>query len=435
MKITYIKMILRILLFLPLLGHAIIVHTDENDLDVTGYHLTIEPIIDKQYISGTVIINFQINSSLESVVFNSGNLNIDNVVGNNVLGFEKIGKDLKIGLSKRTNMENEIIIQYHGNPKRGLVFDLERNQAYTAYFTSEWMICNDSPGDKALFKLDLVISSDKTCTASGELIAKVSKNNKTHYSYQQDYESPTYTYGFVIGKFNKVETDYKDVLLNYLGRNYSMDQLEIIFRETPSIMSFFEQKSGVEYYQSAYTQVLIGSHYQEMSGYSILKGGYGNLVLKDHTETNLISHELAHQWWGNRITCNDWNHFWLNEAMATFMSAAYNEHRFGKEKYRSDINSYYEVYRKVKERGKDKALVFKDWANPTDDDRNIVYFKGAYVIHLLKEEMGDERFWNAIKFYSTKYFGESVKTADFQKALEESSGIDLERFFNKWVYK
>ena len=165
-----------------------------------------------------------------------------------------------------------------------------------------------------------------------------------------------------------------------------------------------------------------------------MKDTYGELVLQDSTETNLISHELAHQWWGNQITCKNWNHFWLNEGMATFLSAAYNEYRFGKEVYLSNIESYYKVYERIKNRGNDRSLVFEDWDNPSKDDRNLVYFKGAYVIHLLKEKLGDEVFWKAIRFYSTTYWGKSVETGDFKKAFEESSGINLEDFFNEWVY-
>ncbi len=109
------------------------------------------------------------------------------------------------------------------------------------------------------------------------------------------------------------------------------------------MISFFEEKSGVKYFQATYSQVLTGKYFLELSGYSILKDKYGKMVLQDSTETNLISHEMAHQWWGNRITCKGWNHFWLNEGMATFMSAAYYEYRFGNEVYLSNnqTNSKY----------------------------------------------------------------------------------------------
>lgn len=427
MHIQHISLVLKVLFLLPIVIQA---RSIDTELDVISYHLTIEPKIDDGYIRGRIIINFQINA--DSVIMKSGNLVIDKLVGNNVTGYKKSNNDLIINLSQRG--KNEISIDYHGHPTHGLIFDSDHGKAHTVYSTNQWMICNDSPGDKALFNLNLLIPIDKACIASGELLGKVHKNGKMQYSFQQEHESPTYTYGFVIGNFNKAEEKYREVLLQYFGENYSADELMTIFRETPSMMSFFEEKSGIKYDQSTYSQILIGNHYQEMAGYCMLKDSYGNLVLQDSTETNLISHELAHQWWGNRITCKNWNHFWLNEAMATFLSASYNKSRFGMEKYLSDINAYHEVYKAIKKRGNDKSLVFEDWSNPSRDDRNLVYFKGAYVLHLLREEIGDEEFWKAIRFYSNRYFGKSVETIDFQQAIEQSSGMDLEPFFNTWIY-
>lgn len=403
--------------------------------DVTSYHLTIEPNIDEATIKGSVVINFQINSDMDSVIFNAGNLVIDKITGNNVEGYKKINKNLIVYLSIRNSMKNQIVIDYQGRPGKGLIFDKENNQAYTCYFTSDWMICNDPPEDKAVFHLDITVPIDKVCVASGELINKVRQNDKILYSYQLDTESPSYTYGFAIGGFNEAEEKYNEISLKYYSLNYTSEQIKDIFKETPAMISFFEEKSSVKYFQSTYSQILTGNSFQEMSGFSMLKDNYGEMVLQDTIETNLISHEMAHQWWGNQITCKGWNHFWLNEGMATFMSAAYNEYRFGQKVYLSNIESYYKVYEGIKNRGNDRSLVFEDWDNASKDDRNLVYFKGAYVIHLLKEKLGDEAFWKAIRFYSTKYFGDTVETIDFQKAFEESSGVDLEDFFNEWVYK
>lgn len=421
-----------IVFLLSLSAHS---YSNEDELDVISYHLTIEPSIEKKHIKGTVIITCKIDPEAKVVVWDAGNLTIDSVSGDHVLGFRKRDKKLVIQLAEREKRESVLTIAYHGHPTWGLLFAVDQGQAYTIYGTSQWMVCNDLPGDKALFYLNIAVPVDKTCIASGELQSQVRKQDKVHYSYQQNFESPSYTYGFAIGNFNQAEETYGEVLLNYFGQGYSSDQLKTIFRETPAVISFFEEKSGVKYDHPTYSQILIGNSYQEMSGFSTLKDTYGELVLQDSTETNLISHELAHQWWGNRVTCKNWNHFWLNEAMATFLSAAYNEYRFGKEKYQSDIDSYYQVYAAIKKRGKDKPLVFDNWSNPSRDDRNIVYFKGAYVLHLLKEKLGEEIFWRAIRGYTTKHFGKSVDTDDFQKAIEEFSGINLEGFFNEWVYK
>ncbi|MEM9679926.1 MAG: M1 family aminopeptidase [Bacteroidota bacterium] len=210
--------------------------------------------------------------------------------------------------------------------------------------------------------------------------------------------------------------------------------MEQIFQYTGDMVSFFEEKTGIRLPQDSYSQILIGHHYQEMSGFAILRKSYGELVLNDSTETNLIAHELAHQWWGNSITCKNWNHFWLNEGFATFMSAAYNEHRFGKAKYQENIDAYFKVYDAIKSKGGDNPLVFERWLNPSRDDRNLVYFKGAYVLHLLRIELGEALFWKGIKEYSRAYYGKAVTTKDFQLAMEKASNQSLKDFFEEWVY-
>lgn len=407
----------------------------DEKIDVVNYDVTIEPEIGKRYIKGTVKISLETDPHASQVILNSGNLEIDHVTGESVVGFRQSGGKVIIELSRRESNAVKVTIDYHGTPSSGLLFNPQLGHAYTVYFTSHWMVCNDSPNDKAMLSLNVLIPDDKHCVASGVLIQKSSKEGKTLYSWRLDQEAPAYTYGFVIGNFNTWEQKHGDISLRYFSGDYTSDELRKIFEETPGMVAFFEERSGVEYYQPTYSQMLIGDHYQEMSGLSVLKNAYGRNVLKDSTETNLISHELAHQWWGNQITCERWSHFWLNEAFATYMSAAYNEDRFGKEKYKADINSYFTVYQGIKKRGNDRSLVFEQWSNPSMDDRNLVYFKGAYVLHLLREEIGDQAFWKGIKFYSQRHFGKAVETDDFKLAMEESSGKDLDAFFNEWIYR
>ena len=100
----------------------------------------------------------------------------------------------------------------------------------------------------------------------------------------------------------------------------------------------------------------------------------------------------------------------------------------------SNVESYHKVYKEVEGRGNGRALVFENWGNLLTDVRNLAYFKGTYVIHLLKETLGDGAFWNALRYYSTKYIGKTVETVDFQKAFQESSGIVLNASFREWGY-
>lgn len=405
-----------------------------NQPDVLAYHVSLTPIFSKNYIEGNVTIKFSTASKTEKVVFDSGDLTVTKLEGNHAINFIQKGKKTIISLAPTETNIYEIKLFYHGKPKKGLVFFDNAQKLYSVFFTSEWMICNDIPDDRATLKLDLLIPKEVISVASGILLDTIPIGHKVNYSWHQDYETPTYTYGFAIGSFNKSADNYHGKPLKYYAEDHTSAEIDKIFQYTQDMMSFFEEKSGISFPQEEYSQVLMGHHYQEMSGFALLKKSYGQLVLQDSTETNLISHELAHQWWGNLITCKNWNHFWLNEGMATFMSAAYNEHRFGEQKYQENIDAYFKVYDKIKAKGKDKPLVFKNWSNPSSDDRNLVYFKGAYVFHLLKIELGEAAFWKGIKYYAQTYCGQSVTTKDFQLAMEKSSQKSLDGFFKKWVY-
>ncbi len=406
-----------------------------NEIDVIKYEIQLKLPMINNLIVGEEWIHFKINPMATQAVFDCGRLEIISVEGKIIKSFTQKDRKLYLNFSEHKNENNTIKISYKGSPKRGIQFLKGPTQAYTVYFTQEWMVCNFKPKDRASLETELIVPNQYTCVASGELLEKQAiQGNMLQYSWKLSTPSPAYTYGFAIGQFNESQKTYKDASLHFYAHNYSSRQLDSIFRYSTDMLSFFEEKSGIPYFQKSYSQILIGNHFQEMAGFAVLRNSYGNLILKDSTETNLITHEMAHQWWGNLITCETFRHFWLNEGFATYMSAAYNEHRFGKEKYEEQIQAYYDVYQKIKEQGLDKSLVFEDWINPTREDRNLVYFKGAYVLHLLREKLGDEIFWQGIKDYSIQYFGKSVTTGDFQMAMEKSSGIDLSDFFKKWIY-
>ncbi len=403
--------------------------------DVISYSVQLEPDIQNKSIKGKETIHFLTAANTKEVVFSSGNLKVDFVRGDLVERFFQRDQKLFITLSEEVKSGIEVKINYHGNPKKGVIFNANPPTAYTVYFTDEWMICNMNPDDRATIETDLMIQDGLKAVATGQFQGKSDDANKvTVFSWNQKNTTPAYTYGFAIGNFKETSDKQGDVKLNYYSLNWSTDELNKVFIETGNILEFFEEKSGVKYIQDSYSQILIGDHYQEMSGFSVLRDSYASSVLKDSSEIHLTSHELAHQWWGNMITCKSFQHFWLNEAFATFMSSAFNEYKFGKEKYDSDISIYKDIYDDILKKGKDKPLVFPHWDNPSKDDRNIVYYKGAYVLHLLKQELGYDAFWKGIKLYSQKYFGKSVVTQDFQKAMEKSSNKNLDDFFKKWVY-
>jgi aminopeptidase N len=435
-----------VILFVSVLGHG---QTRANT-DVLDYAATVEPDIGNKAVKGSVVIRVVPTSNV--VEFNCGDLTIDSVTENNSpLEFSVDDHKLRVSLSQRKAGEGsqtknqreidakrprEIEVRYHGAPRWGIRFFPDRQQVYTIFSTSQWMVCVDDPSDKATLTMKLVLPAALTAVANGELVSQREQpDNKRLTEWRQRSPIPTYIFGFAVGPFRVFKETHKNVELRYLTTNYSETEVRRIFRDTPGMLDFFEDRAGVKYADKTYTQVLAaGGVEQEMSSFTALKEAYGKELLANEQDLWLGAHEFSHQWWGNMVTCRDWNHFWLNEGIATFMAAAYIEHRFGREAYLREIETYRGNYEKVRAAGKDKSLVFPDWLNPTREDRTLVYDKGAYVVHLLREEMGERNFWKGLRIFTRRHFGKSVVTTDFVAAMEEAHGKSLKDFFAKWVY-
>lgn len=404
-----------------------------SDVDVIHYDARIEPDISAKTIKGTVVIKFV--TARDEVVFDCGELAIDSVQHKQApLKFSVKDRRLRIELPGKS--VREIEIEYHGTPRFGIRFFPDRNQVHTIFSTSQWMVCVDDPADKATLTMRLILPAALTAVSNGRFISQRELPKAMRVSeWRQTNAIPTYIFGFAVGPFRVVTEKKGGVEFRYLATDYSDDEVRRIFRDTPDMLDFFERRAGVKYPSPTYTQVLAaGTVEQEMDTFTALKESYGKQVLDNEQDQWLAAHEFAHQWWGNMVTCRDWNHFWLNEGIATFIAAAYLEHRFGREAYMREIDSYRANYEKVQAAGKDKSLVFPDWLRPTREDRILVYDKGAYVMHLLREEMGERAFWNGLRLFTRRHFGKSVVTTDFTGAMEEAAGKSLQPFFAKWVY-
>jgi aminopeptidase N len=412
--------------------------TPSRAFDVLHYNITLEPDIGQKTLRGTVAIRLGVNvDALSALEFDCGNLEVDSVKQKD-LKREFSTKDhrLKVILPPmKAGQQTELTISYHGAPKFGIRFFPDRSQVYTVFSTSQWTICIDEPDDRATLSLTLILPSKLTPVANGRLVSTKQAGDKTASVWEQRSPIPTYIFGFSAGPFRRVTEKQGGVELQYLVTSFSDQETRRIFRDTPDMLEFFESRAGVSYADKTYSQVLAaGGVEQEMSSFTALNEAYGKGVLANEQDLWLGAHEFAHQWWGNMVTCRDWNHFWLNEGIATFMAAAYLEHRFGRQIYLREIESYRANYDKVRAAGKDKSLVFPDWLHPTREDRTLVYDKGAYVMHLLREEMGERAFWNGLRIFTRRYFGRSVVTTDFKAAMEEANGKSLDEFFSKWVY-
>src|SRR5215213_316070 len=414
--------------------------TKAAPFDVLHYDARVEPDVVNKTVKGRVSIRLVAREGgLGALEFDCGDLSIDAVrVGARAERFERLERVVKVFLSRpaRAGEVREVEFEYHGAPRRGIRFYPERELVYTVFTTSQWMVCVDAPDDRATLRLSLVLPANLSNVANGREVARrVLPDRRVAHEWRQDSPVPTYVFGFAAGRFREVTGRRGRVRLRYLAEKFTGEELRRVFRDTADMIAFYEERSGVRYADATYTQVLApGGIDQEMSGFTVMNEGYGREVLADERAVWLGAHELSHQWWGIAVTARDWTHFWLNEGVATFIAAAYKERRFGREEYTREIEKYRASYEKVRDAGKDKSLVFRDWLRPTPEDRTLVYDKGAYVLHLLRSELGERAFWAGLRQYTRAHFGKSVTTADFQAAMERASGRGLSDFFAKWVY-
>ena len=410
-------------------------------IDVSHYTVALELDVDRGTISGREILELTMRAPDTAIVVNSGALVVDSVRTSGANGgrisFKQDAQRLIVTLPApaREGERQRLDITYHGTPRTGLTLLAGGGQAYTTFSTSQWMPAVDAPADRATLDLEVSMPAGWRAAGSGREVEQRTRDNRTTYRWRHERETSSFLYGFVAGTFAEATGKRGNVSLRYLGSAFSAGELQQIFRETPDMLAFFEERAGVPYPGDGYTQALVAmSGGQELSGLSHMSEAYGRAVLADATATGLIAHELAHQWWGDLVTNRDWTHFWLNEGFATFMAAAYKERARGHDAYLADVEGWRKRVERLRASGTDRPLVFPDWNRPTADDRAVVYQKGALVLHELRELLGDQPFWTAIRAYTREYAGHDVTSPGMQRAFETSSGRNLTAFFAEWVY-
>ena len=408
---------------------------------VQHFALQLEPHFETGSFTGALAMDFAVqDSTLQYLDLDAGDLQVAGVqLGAASLVFERRAKQLRVLLPKGVATGNplQLKIAYEGKASSGLRFDADTQQVATAFSTSLWMPCLDDPAVRASFVLTLSLPTGMLSVGNGERVGEPIRNGDlVRHAWRLDTPMPSYLYGFAAGRFMKAKQRAGATSLEFFGpASFTPQTLPQVFADTADMLAFYADKSGVAYPLPAYRQVLLmGPAAQEMAGFSVMGARYGTRVLANPQAIWLGAHEAAHQWWGNSVTNRSWRHFWLNEGIATFMTAAYLEHRFGAEEYRDQIAAARAKYLALKAGGLDRSLVFPNWDAPTAADRSLVYDKGALVVHELRVLMGEDLFWKGLRHYTRTHWGQSVETSDFQRAMEASSGLDLQAFFRRWVY-
>lgn len=177
-----------------------------------------------------------------------------------------------------------------------------------------------------------------------------------------------------------------------------------------------------------------GREAQEAASFSLIGKDELSREQAAPSEAWIIAHEMAHQWWGNLVTCATWRDFWLNEGITTFMVAAWKEHRFGGDAYRQELEGARRRLERASSMGFDKPLAWSGNYPSLSIRRAVQYSKGALFLAHLREMLGEHPFWDGLRAFTRTHAGKTVTSHDFQSAMEQASGRDLSLTFTQWVY-
>lgn len=414
-----------------------------RNVDFIHYKAELEPDFQAQSVSGKVHIEFVAKvENVDQLTFSAKYKTIYSVKINNVTTANHIDDEQLIVTFKEPLQLNKtylLTVEYQSSPERGMKF--YDDHLFTVYHTKNWLVSHNSIADKASFELLLTHDSQLTSAGNGLLQSKRAKGaNKVISHWLQDSPIPIYTFGFALGEFEQIRATYKESQLSYLYRKKSKSGLSAqkvkdAFIDVPDMIEFFENKAGFDLPNKSYQYVVVeGYMAQEATGFSLVGEKYVHTVLEDKNENWFIAHELAHEWWGNSITCANFSHFWLNEGLVQFLVAAYKQHLFGNSAYKQEIGIAFARVNRAVQKDKISPVAFKHQIKEQNINRTMAYSKGALIFYMLRNKLGEEIFWRALKHYSMKYKQSSVTTDDLKKAFEKVSKQDLSHFFNRWVY-
>jgi len=301
-----------------------------------------------------------------------------------------------------------------------------------------WFPSYDFPDDKATSEQFITVEKDETAVANGELLGTTENADGTKtFHYKMAVPHSTYLTSFVVGKYTKISDSYNNIPLGFYLYPGKESFAQKSFGKTKEMMRVFEELTKINFPYNKYDQTLVAN---------FAFGGMENITATTMADTeilfgrpdnveDLVSHELAHSWFGNLVTCRNWAELWLNEGFATYMEAAYREKKYGRADYLRKIRENAALFFVDETINRNRHGLYNLSARPDDSIFDTTtYQKGGAVIHTLRETVGTENFWKAVNLYLTRHKFQNVETADLQKAMEEISGKDLNWFFAQWVY-
>lgn len=418
----------------------------QSHYDAKYYRIDLTLNDTTQIISGSVYTYAQALIDGFNVVelnfFDNPQMYVDSIKSNNALLSFTWGSNIisiSLNATYNTNQPFDVTVYYHGHPLEGGLQSFNWSTHGSPpipvistlsepYFAQAWWPCKDLPRDKAdSADINIRVRADLYVASNGLLREIVENGSTKTYKWHEKYPITTYLisiaatdYAIFSNWYHPISGDSIPVI--YYVYPERLSQAEALYPITPSMMVYFAHTFGeYPFVEEKYGMAHFpwGGAMEHQTCTSILYSWYSEWV---------IAHELAHQWWGNLITCHNWHHIWLNEGFASFCEALWADYTRGRTYYHNYMNSMRYL--------SGGTIFIQDTTDAWGIFSSIVYDKGAWVLHMLRHVVGDSTFFLILRnYYSDPRYAYGVaQTEDFQGICESTSGMDLDYFFQEWIY-
>ncbi len=407
--------------------------------DVKYYRLQLNINPAQRFIRGVVTIYFVPNIDLTEIVFDLSNeLTVDSLVSNNSGIYSHIGNVIKLNHSFSAGVLDSLSIFYQGIPPQGsgsFVQSTHGNQPIIwtlsePYGAMEWWPCKQSLTDKA-DSLDLIITvpEGNRVAGNGILTSTEVANGFATVTWKSRYPIVPYLVAFAVTPYAEISflSNLQEGDLNVQNYVYKEDSSAVIneLLATDTLLRLFDSIVGpYPFMNEKYGHAQFG------------RGGgmeHQTMSFMNHFRFELNAHELAHQWFGDKITCGSWQDLWLNEGFATYFTGIAYENLRSDSLWQGWKRS---VLDKIVSEPGGSVFVLDTLNVPRLFDSRLTYRKGAYVLHMLRHQIGDDAFFSGIQSYiqDPNLAYKTALTDDFFNHMSQNAGWDLSYYKSEWIY-
>ncbi len=436
-------------------NEAPIRHAPDKEFHMIHLDLNFHFNLEKKKVFGVAtekIVPFRLD--YKQIHLNAMDMTIDKVsMGNENLKYQYDGKILTIDLDKPYGIEDTLTysVTYSTIPKKGIYF-VTPDKAYPnripeIWSQSEsedaqyWYPCHDSPDDFSTSTLTATVPEGWVVVSNGALTKETTdkKDRTKTFTWTEGKPHVVYLNSIIAGKYDVLKTKWDNVpIYYYVEPEYAKYAMEN-FSHTPDILKFFSEVTG-HHYEWEKLSLSTVQDFTEGGMENVSAITLTNTTLHDpyaepqQNSTDLVSHETAHQWFGDLLTCRDWNDAWLNEGFAQFFEALYGQYAFGNDHYTYEMLLNHQRVLSDDKRERHPTY-YRRYNSPDDVFTDYIYQRGASILNMLRHMLGDQLFFKAIRLYVQQNQFHNVDTHDLERAFQDATGRNLYWFFNEWVFK